>query len=85
MTTNEKEILIPQKSLRFLWENTQPRIQQVQNPMICTQQSHQAIVLLMYQFESLRGAKMHCSETQDLFPKFDCNSGHTLATNSSTL
>ena len=46
--TNEKKILRPQESLRILWENAQPGIHRVQNPMISTQQSHQAIVLLTY-------------------------------------
>ena len=48
MTANEKEILRPQESLRIRWENAQPGIRQVQNPMIYTQQTHQAIVLLMH-------------------------------------
>ena len=48
MTTNEKETLRPQESLRIRWENAQPGIRQVQNLMICTQRSHQAIVLLMH-------------------------------------
>ena len=54
MTANEKEIL------RILWENAQPGIHQVQNPMIFTQQGNcVANIPLIAWVASVRGAKMH--------------------------
>ena len=45
MRASVKEILTPLKSLKIQWENAQPGIHQVQNPVICTQQAHQVTVL----------------------------------------
>ena len=45
MRASVKEIQIPLKSLKILWENAKPGIHQVQNPAICTQQAQQVTVL----------------------------------------
>ena len=36
------------REFKILWENAQPGIHQVQNPKICTRQTHQVTVLPMW-------------------------------------
>ena len=74
MRASAKGILISLKSLKILWENAQPRIHQVQNPGIGTQQTHQVPncatkAVLIVRVVSLSGAKMHRSESQAIFLK----------------
>ena len=86
MTTNEKEILRPQESLGILWENAQPEAGTESNDLYSTKSPGNCAtkVPLIARVVSLRGAKMHRSESQGIFLKFDNKSGYTLATSSST-
>ena len=90
MRASAKGILISLKSLKILWENAQPRIHQVQNPGIGTQQAHQVPncatkAVLIVRVVSLSGAKMHRSESQAIFLKLESKSGYTSDTSSSML